>query len=123
MAAAVTLGAPTRLCEVRADLALSERTAFELARCLEDEGFQWRIMPRSTDERLKLSYTHGREGEQKVWFTQGGTIIPSYCKCLLQAEHLASHHKIESIPHWHHQPHKVYPAILSGEQPSLPAAP
>jgi hypothetical protein len=105
---------PRAVCEVReGEIALGDRTAFELASMLIDDGWEWRPLPKKRQERLALAYTPG--GDQS-WYSFSPSLEHRYLQALLQAPDLFDKGVVE-IPHWSPTPAETYGAILLGRNP------
>ena len=75
--------------EVRAELALEDRTPFELALTLQAEGFQWQLLPPKKDDRKQLYHVIGDQQQPRMWYTLSSCLVPQYMLCLLKASELA----------------------------------
>jgi hypothetical protein len=105
---------PRAVCTVReGPVALEDRTSFELAVTLWENGWEWRPLPRKREERLALVYTPG--GDQ-YWYSS--TPIPEhrYLEALLLATDLFAK-GVVAIPHWSMTPAQTYGEILAGRNP------
>lgn len=99
----VGLMEPRLVCELRpAELALEDRTDFELVMLLAREGFVWAKLPSARNARLALQYTRGAD---KKWYSSSDTPNRLYMIVLLRAEEIFDH-GIQTIPHWSPKPGK-----------------
>ena len=61
------LASPSPCLDIRPDVALEDRTTYELLLLLRDEGWQWARLPDKPEDRVDLSYT---VGAQKIWYSR-----------------------------------------------------
>ena len=109
------------LFKVRDELPLPDLTAWEMAKLLEQRGFEWQLMPRLVQDRRELM--HSTLATCRAWYTYGHTLIKPYLQCLLSAEELKQKHNIMFIPHYAPSPIKNYGELLEGKEFSNAAQP
>lgn len=82
---------PTKFFAVRADVALHERTQYELVILLERGGWSWKEWaPPSRRRAAAAQPVEYRIGEPKVWYTTVGSVPHSYMVALLKFEDVLS---------------------------------
>lgn len=81
------VGSPSKVCVLRgADIALADRTGYELVEMLSAQGFVWRRCPRDKAKRIALlPYVPGRDAV-RVWYTLSHVLCLPYMRSLLEAE-------------------------------------
>ena len=78
----VSLSAPKPINSLRPDLALADRTNFELILLLSEQEWQWRPLPAKKEDRFALEYKHN---QPRLWYTQSETPHKLYMVALLSA--------------------------------------
>ena len=101
--------------EVRAEVALQDRTPFELALTLRANGFQWQLMPVKKADRKQLHYVIDDQQQPRMWYTLSSCLVPQYMLCLLKASEVNHLHGIERFPHYSPKPIWDYGQILEKE--------
>ena len=101
----------------REDLALRDKSDWELCQQLESDGWTWRPLPRRAAQRQSLTYTAGAE---KCWYSQSIRVNRLYMLCLLESDLLFANTDVTEIPHWHSSPTKAYSRILQGKALDVP---
>ena len=106
------LATSTPMCDLRPDLTLLQRTSYELQLLLQDQGWEWRLLPgpRSRARRNIRPYVVGAE---RVWYASGVQAETAYLVALLDAQRLLDEHGIQEIPHAAHR--EVYMGLLEGK--------
>ena len=116
---------PQQVFRPRLDLALADRTSFELVHELERQGWVWHLwLPPSKRTARVLRERPCPDGyivgETKLFFSSALVPPPSsYCLCLLQAETLKEQ-GLEMLPHGKEE--KIYEKILKGDFSAKPPA-
>ena len=105
-------GSPTRVNQFV--LTDSDPTLHMMLQELEDQGWQWQ--PLCAPKKRKPEDEAYIIGHEKIWKTISLNVQRLYVQCLLEAEHLQSRFRIQSIPHGSSA--EVYTALLKGEQPA-----
>ena len=106
------LNASYRVLDVRADLALEERTQWELMLMLEERGWEWQPL---TGKRRRSSAFDYVSGGPLVWYTSGPVACALYLRVLLEAPRLFAA-GIAAIPHGKNKAY--YKQLLAGVQPT-----
>ena len=104
------LSSPTPALAVRDELPIEDRTAYELMMELENQGWEWSLLPSKDEDREALDYKP--TSTEKVWYTSGVSAHQEYLLCLLQAGTLWAK-GITRIPHGAAQ--SVYRNLLAGK--------
>ena len=98
------------LLEPRQALPLEDRTPWELACALLDDGWEWHPLPRAVPARLKLAPLQPQTNGPNMFFS-GWEPSVSYMLALLQPARLQAL-GIDAVPHG--QPDRVYVDLLKG---------
>ena len=108
----VSLSAPKPMNSLRPDLALADRTNFELILLLSEQEWQWRPLPAKKEDRLALEYKHN---QPRLWYTQSETPHKLYMVALLSAADIFAK-GIVAIPHYSAAPAVEYRRLLQGQE-------
>ena len=83
---------------IRTELALRDRTPYELALTLRVEGFHWEAMPATLKDRIALLHEVHLDPPQEIRYSLGNVLIPEYLLCSLEAPMLASDFGVLEFP-------------------------
>ena len=78
----LSLSNPQPICALRENLALVDRTNFELVMLLTDQNWHWRPLPSKRADRLALLY---KNGKPQLWYSLSDTPNRHYMIALLSA--------------------------------------
>ena len=90
------LSNPVPVFAVRPDIALEDRTPYELIRMLREAGWTWSILPRTVQARKPLQY---QRGSAQVWYSVSTAVVPDYLRCLLMSEEMFDQ-GLDAVPHY-----------------------
>ena len=109
----IILEQPQPVCEIRPDVALADRTVFELVCMLRNDGWKWQQLPTRRSDRDALSYD---VGGHRTWYSASNNPNKMYLLCLHSAQALHDQ-GLTPIPHFASNPAAVWGSMLRGVQP------